>query len=58
MEDSRRGRPSAGAKLQLLNPSRPTPPTFSEMAAFAARARAATAPKPASRTTGWWRLAR
>ncbi len=58
MEHSRRGRPSAGGKLQLLNPSHPAPPTFSEMAAFAERARAATAPKPASRTSGWWRLAR
>ena len=58
MEDSRRGRPSAGPKLQLSNPSHPAPPTFSEMAAFAARARAATAPKPASRMTGWWWLAR
>lgn len=58
MEDSQRGRPSAGAKLQLLNPSHPAPPTFSEMAAFAARARAAATPKPASRTPAWWKLAR
>ena len=45
-------RPSSG----LAAGGCPAPPSFREMAAFAARARAAAIHKPTSRNAGWWRI--